>query len=475
MSYVHPYSKRCEKSEIDLFSIPPTQLSLEKGRWIEYRPLSDVSNGDCAITYLISGTDEYIDLSKTILLVEGKVMAGDGNNLSTGQANVAPVNNFLHSLFKQVDVYLNGKQVSPAMGTYAYRSYIETLLNYDVSAKKSQLSSAMYYKDTPGQMDLKGALPSTETISWTNSQNQKKTTPVQVPGTGNQGFAKRSEFIQDSKKFSLSGPIFADVFMGDRLLLNGMTLKIVLNRSPDQFCLMDKNDPGSEVNPKVKLNDVVLKIRKVKVDQAVSDAMGLLLLKSPAIYPIPRVECKFLTIPGGLPSTRKDNIFSGLIPKSFIFGLVDADAFTGKTGKNPYNFQHFHVNNVGLSVNGEEIPFKQLTLTYPTDNNDNTDKVDFIQAYNTLFLGTGKMYANMGLDISREDYAQGYTLYAFDLTPDMCNTTDYFNAVQRGSLSVDITFAKSPDANSPIAMVCYGDFENVIRIDSQRNVIYDIS
>ena len=471
MSYVHPYSKRCEKSEIDLFSIPPTQLSLEKGRWIEYRPLSDVQNGDCAITYLISGTDEYIDLSKTILEVEGKVFAGDKSPLSGGgQANVAPVNNFLHSLFKQVDVYLNGKQVTPAMGTYAYRSYIETLLNYDVSAKKSQLSSALYYKDTAGQMEQKGGLPSTETISWTNSQGQKTTTTVQVPGTGNVGFAKRSQFIQDSKKFSLSGPIFSDVFMGDRLLLNGMTLKIVLNRSSDEFCLMDKNDPGSEVNPKVTLTDVVLKIRKVKVDQAVSDAMGLLLLKSPAIYPIRRVECKFLTIPANLPSTRKDNIFSGLIPKSFIFGLVDADAFTGKSGKNPYNFKHFQVNNIGLSVNGEEIPFKQLTLTYP--NSDGKD-VDFIQAYNTLFSGTGKMYANMGLDISREDYANGYTLYALDLTPDMCNTTDYFNAVQRGSLSVDITFGKTPKV--AIAMVCYGDFENVIRIDSQRNVIYDIS
>ena len=79
----------------------------------------------------------------------------------------------------------------------------------------------------------------------------------------------------------------------------------------------------------------------------------------------------------------------------------------------------------------------------------------------------------MGLDISREDYANGYTLYAFDLTPDMCNTTDYFNAVQHRSLSVDITFGKTPD--NAIAMVCYGDFENVIRIDSQRNVIYDIS
>ena len=125
MAYVHPYSKRCEKSEVDLFSIPPTQLSLEKGRWIEYRPLSSVHNNDSAITFVIAGTDEYLDLSKTILVVEGKVVPGAGGDLSTGQASIAPVNNFLHSLFRQVDVYLNGKQVTPAMGTYAYRSYLE--------------------------------------------------------------------------------------------------------------------------------------------------------------------------------------------------------------------------------------------------------------------------------------------------------------------------------------------------------------
>ena len=469
MSYVHPYSKRCEKSEIDLFSIPPTQLSLEKGRWIDYRPLSSVQNDDSAITYLISGTDEYIDLSKTILVVEGKVTDPDGNDLTGGgQANVAPVNNFLHSLFRQVDVYLNGKQVTPAMGTYAYRSYIETLLNYDVSAKKSQLSSAMYYKDTPGKMNDKGGLPEELETKVTLKDGTVENKWIRTAGTGNQGFAKRSEFIQNSKKFTLSGPIFSDVFMGDRLLLNGMTLKIVLNRSSNEFCLMDKN--ASEIGAKVKFSDVVLKIRKVKVDQAVSDATELLLLKSPAIYPIRCVECKTLTISAGLSNTRMDNIFSGLIPKSFVFGLVDSNVYTGKSGLNPYNFHHYKVTNVSLSVNGEEIPFKQLVLNYTSP-----DSLDFIQAYNTLFSGTGKMYANTGLDISREDYRHGYTLYAFDLTPDMCNTTDYFNAVQRGSLSVAITFGENTPQDKSIAMVCYGDFENVIRIDSQRNVIYDIS
>ena len=484
MSYVHPFSKRCDKSEVDLFRVPPTQQSLERGRWIDYAPLSSVENPNSAITFLIAGTDEYIDLSKTILTVTGKITKKDSESKldSNDQSNVAPVNNFLHSLFRQVDVYLNGKQVTPAMGTYAYRSYIETLLNYDVSAKQSQFSSALYYKDTAGEMDKVGALASTKVLNYkAAAQNNadpgaNASTNYYVTGTGNQGFAKRHQFIKNGNRFVLSGPIFSDIFMTDRLLLNMMDLKVVLNRSSDAFSLMDLNDPSIE--PKVQLTDVVLKVRKVKVDQSVSDGVERMLKQTPALYPIRRVECKILTIPANQPNARQDNIFLGIIPNSFVVGLVHVDATTGEYGKNPYNFQHFGVTSVSLTANGQEIPFKLLTLKYPKDpagkiDSANDTELDFDEAYNTLFSGTGKIYSNAGLDITREDYPGGYALYAFDLTPDMCKSADYFNTVQRGSLTLALTFETSH--KDAIGMVCYGDFENIIRIDSERNAIYDIS
>ena len=485
MSYVHPFSKRCDKSEVDLFRVPPTQQSLERGRWIDYAPISTVQNPDSAITFLIAGTDEYIDLSKTILTVTGNIMKKDGTTKLAGgdQSNMAPVNNFLHSLFRQVDVYLNGKQVTPAMGTYAYRSYIETLLNYDVSAKESQFSSALYYKDTATKMEETGTLEwSSQIVNYrtaaaTLNDTTNASVKVYAPPTGNQGFAKRQKFIQNGIQFVLSGPIFSDIFMTDRLLLNMLDLKVVLNRSTDSFSLMEiGNKPAIE--PRIHLTDVVLKVRKVKVDQSVSDGVERMLKQTPALYPIRRVECKILTIPQNLPNTRQDNIFSGIIPKSFVFGLVQVDAATGIYEKNPYNFQHFGVSNINLTANGQEIPFKQLTLKYPDDKMGKIDpakdtELDFDEAYNTLFSGTGKIYSNAGLDITREDYPGGYALYAFDLTPDMCKGTAYFNTVQRGSLTLALTFRESLD--HAIAIVCYGDFENVIRIDAERNAIYDMS
>ena len=443
MSYVRPFSKRCDKSEIDLFSVPPTQQSLERGRWIDYAPLSSVENPDSAITYLIAGTDEYIDLSKTILTVTGKITAEGGAALTGGnQTSVAPVNNFLHSLFKQVDVYLNRKQVTPAMGTYAYRAYIETLLNYDVSAKKSQFTSALYYKDTATKMDEAGSLPEsspktinnisavTSAASGNTATLTKEEVKITEAGSGNQGFAKRSKFIRNGKQFVLSGPIFADIFMNDQLLLNMVDLKVVLNRSNPKFCLMDLSGSGTpQVKPEVKLTDVILKIRKVKVDQAVSDGIERMLKQTPALYPVRRVECKILTVPENLPTTRQDNIFSGIIPKTFVVGFVAVDAASGVYTKNPYNFAHFGVTSLSLTANGEEIPFKQLTLKYPEDPDGKIDttagedaELDFDEAYNTLFSGTGKIYSNAGLDIDRDDYPGGYALYAFDLTPDMCKS-----------------------------------------------------
>ena len=349
-------------------------------------------------------------------------------------------------------------------------------MNYDVSAKQSQFSSALYYEDTPGKMDKVGALASSITLNYKNASGNNDSESLYVPPTGNVGFGKRHQFIKNGNRFVLSGPIFSDIFMTDRLLLNMMDLKVVLNRSSDAFSLMEiGNSPAIE--PKVQLTDVVLKVRKARVDQSVSDGVERMLKQTPALYPIRRVECKILTIPEQLPNIRQDNIFSGIIPKSFVFGLVHVDAYNGTYGKNPYNFAHFGVTSISLTANGQEIPFKLLTLKYPENPEGKIDpakdtELDFDEAYNTLFSGTGKIYSNAGLDITREDYPGGYALYTFDLTPDMCKSADYFNTVQRGSLTLALTLKKADHA---IGMVCYGDFENVIRIHSERNAIYDIS
>ena len=139
MNLVHPNLQICTKNEIDILEIPPTQVSLEKEHWIDHQPVSSVSDGG-PITFLSSGTEDYVDLSKTILVMRAKGTKANGADLDADEI-VGAVNNFLHSLFKQVDAFLKEKQVTQATGRYAYRSYLETHLNYGPDAKQSHQNS----------------------------------------------------------------------------------------------------------------------------------------------------------------------------------------------------------------------------------------------------------------------------------------------------------------------------------------------
>ena len=73
MAFVHHESRECTKSELDLFTIPATQTSIHKGQWIEYHPLSNITDTG-PIEFNVSGTgEEYLDVARTQLYVKAKI------------------------------------------------------------------------------------------------------------------------------------------------------------------------------------------------------------------------------------------------------------------------------------------------------------------------------------------------------------------------------------------------------------------
>ena len=152
MAFVHDQSCECTKSELDLFSVPPTQTSMEQGSWVEYHPITSVSEGSLIEFDINASGEDYIDFANTMLYVRAKLTAVNGANLAEDAA-VGPVNLFLHSMFSQVDISLNGTLITPSTNTYPYRAMLETLLSYGMDSKTSQMTSALFYKDTASAMD----------------------------------------------------------------------------------------------------------------------------------------------------------------------------------------------------------------------------------------------------------------------------------------------------------------------------------
>ena len=158
----------------------------------------------------------------------------------------------------------------------------------------------------------------------------------------------------------MAEPLFCDLFRSECLLLSFVDLKVILNLNVNEYCLMASED---DVDYRVKLAEAYLKIRKVKVSSSISIAHELALKKGPAIYPVRRVECKTFIIAVGNPWLRKDNLYNGLVPKTFVFGMIDSEAFNGAYKKNPYNFKTYTTSFLGITANGEEVPFKPLQLS----------------------------------------------------------------------------------------------------------------
>ncbi len=433
MSLLHKDSSLGVLPELDLFSLPLTQNSLDRSYWLEQKPLSSLSD-DAPLEFVIPGSSsEYIDLSETLLYVKAKIIKNDGSDLEK-EAVVAPVNNLLHSMFSQIDVYLNGKLITPSSNTYPYRAYIENLLNYGQEAKDTHLSSCMW--------------------------NNDDATKMEALSDENKGFKKRQGYTAESKAFDLIGKIHSDIFTQERYLISDVDVRVKLVRSKNSFSLM----ADTNFESKITIMDASLIIRKVKINPSILLAHAKALDIATVKMPINRVDVKVLTIPSGIISKSLDNIYLGQLPKRCIIGFVENGSFNGNYKKNPFNFQNFNLNFLSMTVDGEQVHAKPIQPDFKTQN--------YIQAYHSLYTGTGIHKMNLGNGITRNGYLHGYFLLAFDLSPDLsASCSNHWNLQKTGSVRIELRFEEA--LQSTINCIIYSEFQNLIQISKEREIMTD--
>ena len=76
------------------------------------------------------------------------------------------------------------------------------------------------------------------------------------------------------------------------------------------------------------------------------------------------VDVQGRTINQGLISERFENIIKGPLPKRIVLGMVESQAYNGALDKNPFNFQHFYLKELSVSIDGEQIPYQPFNFDY---------------------------------------------------------------------------------------------------------------
>jgi hypothetical protein len=215
--------------------------------------------------------------------------------------------------------------------------------------------------------------------------------------------------------YELKGKLKADMFNLGKYIIPMVNVNVMLTRSPFNFCFMGA---AGLTGLSLKIEECHLQVRRVKVSKelALRHAMGL--EQMAAQYPVKRVIMRALALPNQATSVNLTGIHRGIMPSRVVVGFVDTSAYTGTLNLNPFNFEHLKITNIKLKVASVPMPYADGI------------KTDFVQlhytnAYDTLFQNI----RNMGNDITYEEFAGGYTLFPFDLTPDLCQS-EHFNPLQ---------------------------------------------
>ena len=77
MSLIHRDRGECMLSELELFSVPPSQASIDKSRFVKYFPVTSLDSGLIEF-YITTSETEYLDVSNIFLYTKNRILDGTG-------------------------------------------------------------------------------------------------------------------------------------------------------------------------------------------------------------------------------------------------------------------------------------------------------------------------------------------------------------------------------------------------------------
>ena len=418
--------------QLNLFSVQSYQADLFGAEYKTYLPTTPLVSGP--IEFRVKDSREYYDLSETILAVSVKIVNGDNNAVpvENGKDDVALVNNAMHSIFSDVQVFINGKPTEGVSdGFYPYRAYAYNLFSFSKETQVQQLFAHGFVRDDYKTMDL--AL--------------------------NPAFTVRKSWNTNGAEKTFYGKLYCGMFLQDRLLVPGVEFELKLERSKDAFSIFNTN---ALLKPKVVITKASLQLLSIKMNPALLEEHAITLDRGiPAIYEINRVEIDTIPIKAKTTEEIKDELFHMRVPKYLLMFMVSNSAFHGDYTKNPFNFQHFNLKSLQVTRDDKNIPYDRFVPDFKTG--------DCLREFMSQYQSNNLLGKNAVLPITYDEFQSGYTVFQWNLSDNRRGTNA--GPYQRANLKVNIAFAEpTPEA---IVLVMYGIFESQIQVFGDDRVVVD--
>ena len=460
-------------SSLDLFTLPPIDYRYENHRFVRYNP---TLTGIDPITFSIPQTDDFVDLADSRLEIEVRLnhstdawngikiddAASDANNTR----NTYVETNFGHTLFKQMDLSLNGALVTPQGNNYHHQAYIEKLLNHD---------------RVDGQTKL---VPE----GWTNDINVQRTIDRtsgtdDTPGAGAMstiapGMYALTGKLQQKRWYTFTIRPHLPVFTSGRLLVPGVELKLDLHLNPMSqllFQTANLNNAATRKVPVITADDikVTLILKKVTLNPKIYVDLQKKRSSSKTVvhYPVVRSDIRTFSIPTGYTRWEQDNLFLGRIPDEVVLVFMHTDVYNGSLTHHTFAYERHNIHRISQSINGEDYPYRPLELSTTANNQGSTD----YKGYERLLTSMSLLHKHKHPMIQPEDWGHGKnaTLFYFNNVPGGDpNDPSVRNPRQFGNVRYTVEFAAATTYN--ITVLVYSTQEHDLKINTQNGVQYDV-
>ena len=420
--------------ELDLFETPPTQTSVERIIFTEHRSTSTLQDTSFLEFYITSSKDEYIMLNESPLHLSLKIsLASESKDIKVSKLdftkNTVPANYLLHSIFKQVNLTINDKQISRDPQTYAYRSYIEALLGFSDEAKKTLLTSSLWYEKEDDRIK-----------QFTVNEKENIVTA----------------------EVDLMGKLHTDMTFHGKALPGGSSVRLKLHLHDPSFYIKLK----STLTAKVEITNAMLSVKRMKVTQNLLNAHLKALNMTPYKYYITRSEVKQRTIVAGSNDCILDNVVLGQQPRRAFIMMVKNKAYNGSYTEDCFNFDHFNVSHIECFVDGRSFPASPYQ--------PNFDENKYIRVYYGLLQALSQTENDSTITFDRTKFKNGNVIFGFNFADDCSNGAGlggHLSPIKRGSMGVKIVFRKP--LQEAVNLLLYCEFDNIIQIDKEDQVTTD--
>ena len=239
-------------------------------------------------------------------------------------ARVTYVNNIMHSIFSNVEMYINNQQIYNFNGLYVHKSYISNNIKAAISEYKGVLHCEGYdYEQDPE--DFANLLPD----------------PF---------FTRRMKLLSRTDGFMLYGKLGIDFFSTSELLYPNMKIRLPLTRAWPNFYMVSDN-----LNVSLGIVDCSVYTRRIALKDDFHKKRRDMLAYAPVEYKFLESLANTFIIPARQNQFIQENIFNNALIRQIAIAMNTNSAFTGSFTENPFWYQEFDLRQIRILRRGQPI------------------------------------------------------------------------------------------------------------------------